>query len=184
MNQQKNKKATQQNFYRRKISNQSDYRLQNNSAHKFIIRLGFKQCDVISTKEQSMTTKAMSSFEEENMQTQYNVSGYRIDLYFHDYNLPIEIDDNGLIDRNIDYKIKKQKAIQQELSCIFIRINTEKKYFDIFRTIKFAPIKQSTKKTLINKISARLLQLELKSDNRIKSKAMKFIVKKILSDYN
>ena len=55
----------------------------------------------------------MSSFEEENMQTQYNVSGYRIDLYFHDYNLPIEIDDNELIDRNIDYKVKKQKAIQQ-----------------------------------------------------------------------
>ena len=29
----------------------------------------------------------MSSFEGENMQTQYNVLGYRIELYFDDYKL-------------------------------------------------------------------------------------------------
>ena len=39
-------------------------------AHKFTTRLGFKQYDVIFTKEQSVLTKIMSSFEEENMQTQ------------------------------------------------------------------------------------------------------------------
>ena len=35
--------------------------------------------------------------------------GYRIDLYFHDYNLVIEIDENGLSDRNIAYEIKRKK---------------------------------------------------------------------------
>ena len=57
---------------------------------------------------------------------------------------------------------------------------------DIFTTINeiFRHIKQSTKLTLINKISTRLLGLGFKSDNIIiKSKAMKFIVKKILPDY-
>ena len=44
-------------------------------------------------------------------------------------------------------------------------------------------IKQPVNKTLINKISMRLLGLEFKSDNIIKSKAMKFIVKKMLPDY-
>ena len=39
------------------------------------------------------------------------------------------------------------------------------------------------KKTLISKILARLLRLEFKSNNIIKSKAMEFIVKKILLDY-
>ena len=39
-------------------------------AHKFRTRLGFKQYNVIFTKEQSVLTKIMSSFEEENMQTQ------------------------------------------------------------------------------------------------------------------
>ena len=43
------------------------------------------------------------------MQTRYNVLGYMIDLYFHDYKLAIEIDKNEHSNRNIDYKIKKQK---------------------------------------------------------------------------
>ena len=49
----------------------------------------------------------MSSFEGENMQTQYNVLSYMIDLYFHDYNLAIEINKSGHSDRNIDYEIKR-----------------------------------------------------------------------------
>ena len=79
------------------------------SAYKFRTRLGFIQYGVILTKEQSVLTKIMSSFEGENMQTKYNVLGYKIDLYFHDYKLAIEIDENGQGDRNIDYKIKRQK---------------------------------------------------------------------------
>ena len=59
--------------------------------------------------------RIMSLFEEENMQAQQNILGYRIDLYFHDYKLAIEIDENGHSDRNIDYTIKRQKAIEQEL---------------------------------------------------------------------
>ena len=72
------------------------------SAHKFRIRLIFKQYDFISTKEQPVLIKIISSFERENMQTQYKVLSYRIDLYFHDYKLAIEIDENGHSDRNID----------------------------------------------------------------------------------
>ena len=85
------------------------------SAHKFRARFGFKQYDVIFTKEQSVLTKIIGSFERENMQTQYNVSSCRIDLYFHDYKLAIEIDENGHSDRYIDYEIKRQKVIKQEL---------------------------------------------------------------------
>ena len=38
----------------------------------------------------------MSSFEGENMQTQYKVLNHRIDLYFHNYKLAIEINENIL----------------------------------------------------------------------------------------
>ena len=62
-------------------------------------------------KELLVLTKIMSSFEGENMQTQYNVLGYKIDLCFHDYKLAIEIDENRHSERNIDYKIKGQKAM-------------------------------------------------------------------------
>ena len=99
--------------------------------------------------------------------------------------LTIEIDENINSDRNIDYKIKRQKAIKQELGCKFIRIDSAKKKFDSFRIINkiFRHIKQWTKNTLLNNISTRLLKLNFKSDNIIESKAMKFIVKKILPDY-
>ena len=46
------------------------------------------------------------------MQTQH-VLNHRTDLYFHDYKLSIEIDVNGDSNRNIDYIIKRQKAIKQ-----------------------------------------------------------------------
>ena len=50
----------------------------------------------------------------------------------------------------------------------------------IFRAINeiFRHIKQSTKRTLIYRISTRLLWWEFKSDNITKSKAIKSIVKK------
>ena len=41
--------------------------------------------------------------------------------------ITIEIDENGLGDRNIDYEIKRQKAMQQELVYKFIRIDPDKK---------------------------------------------------------
>ena len=99
----------------------------------------------------------MTLFEGENMQTQYNVLGYRIDLYFHDYKLAIEIDENGLT--------WWKWVIEQELGCRFIRTDPDKAYFNIFRAINqiFRHIKQSTKKIVINKISKRLLGLELEN---------------------
>ena len=80
-------------------------------------------------KEQSVLTKARSSFERENVQTQDNVLGYRVGLYFHDYKPAIEIDENRLSDRNIDYEIKRQRPIKQELGCKLIRTDPDKKIF-------------------------------------------------------
>ena len=69
--------------------------------NKFRKRLGFKQYDVIFTKEQSVITKIMSLFEGENMQTQYKILSYKIDLYLDEYKLAIEIDENEQSNRNI-----------------------------------------------------------------------------------
>ena len=57
-------------------------------------------------------------------------------------------------EKNIDFEIKRQKAIEQELACKFIRIDPGKKDFDIFETINkiFRHIKQSTKKAVTKKI--------------------------------
>ena len=52
----------------------------------------------------------MDVFEEENMQTQYSVLGYKTDLYFHDHKLAVEIDEKGDKDRSINDEIQRQKA--------------------------------------------------------------------------
>ena len=62
------------------------------SPNIFRTRLGFKPCNAILIKEQSVLTKIISLFEGEYMPTQYKVLSYRIELYFHDYKLAKEID--------------------------------------------------------------------------------------------
>ena len=59
-------------------------------------KIGFKLYDVINTKEQTIINSIKDIFEGENMQTQYSVLSYRIDLYFHEYRLAIEVDELGL----------------------------------------------------------------------------------------
>ena len=90
-----------------------------------------------------------------------------------------------IMDTATEILTTKLKDKKQELGCKFIRIDPDKEDFDIFLAINemLRHIKQSTKKTLINKISTRLLRLKFKSDNVTKSKGTKFIVKKLLPDY-
>ena len=47
-------------------------------------------------------------------------------MYFYDCKLTIKIDENEHSDKNIDYKIKRKKAIEQEPDCKFIRIDPDK----------------------------------------------------------
>ena len=123
----------------------------------------------------------MSSFEGEKTQTQYNVLSFRIELCFHNYKLAIKIDENRCSDLHIDYGKESQKAMEQELGYKLIRIDSEKEEFDILRGINkiYRHIKQSTKKTLINR---ETLTKSL-NHNITKSKAIRSIFKKILPDY-
>ena len=115
---------------------------------EFKSKLGFNQYDIALTKEQSVVRSIMNAFEGEKMQTQYRVLGYKIDLYFHDYKLATDIDEKGHKDRNIDQEIKRQKAIEKEIDCKFIRINPDEEDFNIFKAINeiHRHIKESIKK--------------------------------------
>ena len=97
--------------------------------------LGFKLHDVINTKKQAVINSIKDAFEGEDMQTQYSVLGYRIDLYFHRYKLATEVDEFGHADRNINNEIERKKALQRELNCVFIRINPNEKDFNNFKPI-------------------------------------------------
>ena len=83
---------------------------------KFKRNLGFTLHDVINTKEQTVISAIKDAFEGENMETQYSVLRYRIDLYFHKYELAIEVDELGHSDRNINDEIERQRALETQLN--------------------------------------------------------------------
>ena len=122
--------------------------------------LGFKENDIMKVTEQTQLESLKITFELENIQTQYKVLRYEIDLYFHDYKLPIEIDEKDHADRDIDCEIRRQKVLENELSCklelieleLIIRINPGKENFNISKAENeiFRHIKESTEKLTKN----------------------------------
>ena len=78
-------------------------------AIKFRSKLGFTQYDITLKKESSVLT-----FQEGNMETQYSILTYRVDLYFHDYKLAIEVDEKGQNDRDESYEKQRQKKIEKK----------------------------------------------------------------------
>ena len=93
-------------------------------------KLGFTLHDVVNTKEQSVISAIKDASEEDDTQTQYSILGYTIDLFFHKYKLAIEVDELGHADRNIN-EIKRQRALEKELNCVFIRINPDERGFSM-----------------------------------------------------
>ena len=81
------------------------------------------------------------------MQTQQSVLGCKIDLYFYKHELAIEFDELEHSDRNINDEIERQRALQRELNCVFIRINPDARDYNIYREINkiHRHIKQSNK---------------------------------------
>ena len=147
--------------------------------------LGFNLHDVINTKEQIILRSIKDAFEGEDMQTQYTVTGCKTDLYFHKHKLATEVGELGHADINLNNEIEWQKALERELDCVFIRINPDETDFNIFKELNkiHRCIKKSTKTSLIDSLSKRLLELELKQLNAIKSKCLKWIVRNILPNY-
>ena len=56
---------------------------------------------------------------------------FRIDIYFTEYFLAVEIDEKGHTDRDLIFEEKRQKALEKKLNCKFIRINTSRENYDI-----------------------------------------------------
>ena len=80
-------------------------------------------------------------------------------------------------------KMKEKKKIKKW--CKFNRINPDAENHDIFVEIGKMQnqVIESSKKSLIDDLSKRLLELEFKSNHSIKSKCLKWIVKNILPNY-
>ena len=120
---------------------------------KFKRNLGFTLHDVINTKEQTVISAIKDAFEGENMQTQYTILNYRIDFYFHEYKLAIEVDELGHNYRTINDETQRQRPLERELNCVFIRINPDAPDFNFNTQINkiHRHINQSTKQQTVQK---------------------------------
>ena len=49
---------------------------------------------------------------------------FRIDIYFNECSVAVEIDEKGHTDRDLIFEEKRQNALEKKLGCKFIRINT------------------------------------------------------------
>ena len=118
-------------------------------------------------------------FDGEDLQTQYSVLSYRIDLYFHEYKLAIEVDELGHNDRNTYYEIKRERQIEKELNCVFIRANLDAADFNINKLNDqiFKHIIQTKEEKLKNKFGKELLSYM--SSIFIPLKTIRHFVKKI-----
>ena len=92
------------------------------------------------------------------------------------------MDEKGHCDRDLKQEIKGQQKIEKELGCKFIRIDLSKENFDIIDEIFKIHhyIVELREKSLTKRISNTLLELEFKSNNSIKTKCLKWVVKNIL----
>ena len=115
----------------------------------------------------------------EIVHTQYCVQNERLDGYFPKHKLGIVTDEYGHVDKNCEYEQSWQLMIEEKIGCKVIRINPDAPDFYINKVINlvFMYIKQSTKKTLIDDLSKKIL----KSINEIK--VFKMDCQKILPDY-
>ena len=155
-------------------------RLSDSKTIKFRTDLGFNQINLILEKEQSVIKSIIDAFKGEDIQIQYTVLEYRIDLYFYEYKLAIEIDELDHNDRNTDYEIKRQRETEKELNCVFIRTNPDAADFNMNR-LKDQICKhiiKSKEEKLKNKFRKELLIYA--SSIFIPLKPIKYFVRKIL----
>ena len=75
-----------------------------------------------------------------------------IDLYFHKHIVAIEVNELGHADKSLGNEIERQKALQKELDCVFIRIDPDEENLNIFKETNkiHRHIKKLTKKSLID----------------------------------
>ena len=87
----------------------------------------------------------------------------------------------------------KDKALERELDCVFIIVDSDAVDFNIGKEINKIhrhinqstkqQTEQKTKESLIDNLSKGLLELELEHHNQIITKFLKWIVKNILLHY-
>jgi len=102
---------------------------------KFNIDTTNKKC---LTKEQQTFSSITNAFKTETFEDQYKVGKYYLDLYFPEYKIIIECDENGHTDRKPYKERERMDFVNEKLGLEdsnWIRYNPDEKDFDITKVI-------------------------------------------------
>ena len=92
---------------------------------------------------------------------------FRIDIYFTEYFLAIEIDEKGHTDRDLIFEEKRQKALGKKLNCKFIRINTSREHYDAdYEASRIQVFISQFEKNKIEALEDKIKELELQLANQ------------------
>ena len=90
------------------------------------------------TKEQQTLSALTNSFKTEKFEDQFKVGRYYLDLYFPEYKIVVECDENGHADRKPDDERKRMDYVNEKLGLTddnWIRFNPDAKDFDVSKVI-------------------------------------------------
>ena len=90
---------------------------------------------------------------------------FRIDIYFTEYSLAVEIDENGHTDRDLIFEEKRQKTLEKKLNCTFIRINTSKENYDAdYEASRIQTFISNFNKNKIKQLEVKIKKLSVKNN--------------------
>jgi very-short-patch-repair endonuclease len=121
----------------------------------------------IGTIENDTLLKIITVFKNEKFILQYRCDKYKIDLYFFDYKLAIECDEDYHKNQT-DNDLIRQTYIEDKLQCHFIRYSVNNKTFNIFDVIfniyeyikQYKIINNKIENNLLNDIPINKLQIK------------------------
>jgi very-short-patch-repair endonuclease len=90
------------------------------------------------TKEQQTLSALTNSFKTEKFEDQFKVGRYYLDLYFPEYKIVVECDENGHADRKPGDERKRMDFVNEKLGLTddnWVRFNPDAKDFDVSKVI-------------------------------------------------
>ena len=86
---------------------------------------------------------------------------FRIDVYFTEYLLAIELDEKGHTVRDLIFEEKRQKALEKKLGCEFIKINKSKEGYDaVYEASRIQTFISKFKDRQLKELNRKLKELE------------------------
>ena len=157
---------------------------------KFNIETTNRKC---LTKEQQTLSTITNVFKTEKFEDQYKIGTYYLDLYFSEYKIVIECDENGHADRKPWRERERMDYVNEKLEIDdshWIRFNPDEHDFDISRVIgriyrKMDEIKEEEMKEREKEYKKLLLEKkdDIEDDNSIKLNVYSYMENDIYMEY-